>query len=160
MERPNCILQHPKYRACLEQVEQYEQDRIFCRHQTEHFLDVARIAWILNLEEEKHLAKDIVYAAALLHDIGRYIQYMDGTPHEQASADLAPEILADCGYLEEERAQILGAIAAHRNREEARREPLKDILYRADKASRACFACKAEAMCNWKEEKKNKELYD
>lgn len=160
MERPNRILQHPKYRECLEQVEIYEQDRIFCRHQMEHFLDVARIAWILNLEEEKQLAKDIVYAAALLHDIGRYVQYMDGTPHEQASARLAPEILTDCGYSKEESAQILGAIAAHRDREEAKKEPLKDLLYRADKASRACFACKTEALCSWKEEKKNKELYD
>ncbi len=158
MERIDRILRHPVYRECLAKVEEYEKDRIFCRHQTEHFLDVARIAWILNLEEEKTLQKDVVYAAALLHDIGRYVQYEDGTPHERASARIAPDILRDCGYSGEETERIVGAIAVHRNRELAKKEPLKDILYRADKASRACFACKAEGQCDWKADKKNRNI--
>ena len=124
MERVDRILRHPVYRNCLLRVEEYERDRIFCRHQTEHFLDVARIAWILNLEERKGIEKDVVYAAALLHDIGRYVQYMDGTPHEKASARIAPDILRDCGYTEAESGRILGAIEAHRSREESKKEPL------------------------------------
>lgn len=155
MERVNRILKHPCFQESLKQVKRYESDRIFCCHQMEHFLDVARIAYILNLEEHLEIEKDLIYAAALLHDIGRYVQYADGTPHERASACIAPEILADCGYLPEEIARIVDAIAAHRDLEEAKTEPLKSIIYRADKASRACFSCKAEAQCNWKKEKKN-----
>ena len=36
-----------------------------------HFLDVARLAWIAGLEQGLGLDKEIVYAAALLHDIGK-----------------------------------------------------------------------------------------
>lgn len=155
MERVNQILRHPCFQESLERVKTYEADRIFCCHQMEHFLDVARIAYILNLEEHLEIEKDIIYAAALLHDIGRYVQYEDGTPHEKASARMAPEILADCGYLPEEIVRIVDAIVAHRDLDEAKTEPLKSIIYRADKASRACFSCKAEAQCDWKKEKKN-----
>ena len=44
MERVNRILRHPRYADCLKQVKDCENGRIFCRHQMEHFLDVARIA--------------------------------------------------------------------------------------------------------------------
>ena len=51
MKRVNQIIKHPDYMDALKQVKKYEASRIFCRHQVEHFLDVARIAYILNLEE-------------------------------------------------------------------------------------------------------------
>ena len=35
---------------------------------------------------------------------------------------------------------------------------LAGVLYRADKASRACFACQASSQCNWKAVKKNQEI--
>ena len=35
---------------------------------------------------------------------------------------------------------------------------LRRVLYRADKASRTCFACPAEKACDWSAEKKNMEL--
>ena len=40
-----------------------------------HLLDVARLAWIFNLEANQEISKERIYAAALLHDIGRHIQY-------------------------------------------------------------------------------------
>lgn len=81
MNRVNQILFHPRYRQALEQTELWERDRKFCRHGISHFLDVARLAYIRCLEERLDVDKDVIYAAALLHDIGRYQQYERGTPH-------------------------------------------------------------------------------
>lgn len=118
-------------------------------------MDVARIAWILNLEEQLGLSKTMIYATALLHDIGRHVQYEDGTPHEIASAQLAEEILTECGFRPKERTIILQAIREHRNKKVAKEKSLSGVIYRADKASRACFNCEAKQLCNWKETKKN-----
>ena len=74
---------------------------------------MARIAYIENLENGLGLAKEEIYAAALLHDIGRHLQYTKGIPHEQASAMEAEGILKDCGFAKEERERILGAILQH-----------------------------------------------
>ena len=49
------------------------------------------------------MSKDIIYATALLHDLGRADQYEKGISHEEAGAILAEEILTDCGYTREER---------------------------------------------------------
>ena len=123
-----------------------------------HLLDTARLAWIFNLEEELSLDRDIVYAAALLHDVGRCEQYKTGIPHAQAGAEIAETILADCGFTAEERKSIHYAIASHSKREPSQKTVLADLLYRADKASRACFACAVETSCDWSSEKKNMEL--
>ena len=96
--------------------------------------------------------------AALLHDIGRWKQYEDGTPHEKASALFAPEILAESGFTKEESEQILSAILNHRNAAIGQDETLDSILYRADKMSRSCFCCEAERECDWKGTRKNREL--
>ena len=40
----------------------------------EHFLDVARLMYIYNLEDQAGFSKEMIYAAGLLHDIGRYEQ--------------------------------------------------------------------------------------
>lgn len=132
-----------------------EEGRRFCHHDMGHFLDVARLAMIFNLQEGLSLQEEMIYAAALLHDIGRWRQYEDGTPHEKASALLAPEILAESGFTEEEAGQILTAILDHRNAAVRQERTLSGILYRADKMSRSCFCCEAEAECDWKGDKKN-----
>lgn len=157
--RINEILNHDLFIKNYHKIEEAETDRKFCRHNMVHFLDVARIAMILNLKEQLAIPYELIYAAGLLHDIGRYRQYEDGTPHEQASVPIAREILADCGFDDKETDVILLAIAEHRNPEAADRHNLEGILYRADKMSRSCFVCKAEAECNWKNDKKNRELY-
>ena len=155
MERVDRILQNKKFRKHVKKNKKWEKDRIFCRHDLVHFLDVARIAWILALEEGIPIEKEIVYGAALLHDIGRHVQYKDGTPHEAASALLAPEILEECGFTAEETDRIVEAIRRHRDKTVAEEANLNGILYRADKASRACFVCEAEELCSWKKGKKN-----
>ena len=93
MKRVNAILAHPLYRECYTRLEELEKDRIFCRHQMTHLLDVARIAYISNMEQGLGIEKEVIYAAALLHDIGKYVQYEDGTPHEQSGEKIASEIL-------------------------------------------------------------------
>ncbi len=80
-----------------------------------HFLDVARLAYIFNLEEHLGIDRERIYAAALLHDIGRHVQYLDGTPHQEAGLPIAGEILRDCGFSEGEEEEILEAIARHRD---------------------------------------------
>lgn len=155
MDRINRILNHKLFIMHLQENEKAEADRKFCRHNMIHFLDVARIAEVINLEEGLSLNREWIYAAALLHDCGKHVQYEDGTPHEVASARIAPEILQDCGFEKTEADKIVEAILSHRDEKVASEADLCGVLYRADKASRTCFACKAESECNWKDGKKN-----
>ncbi len=155
MERIDAILSNDNYRKYIKKNLAAEENRIFCRHNIEHFLDVARIGTIINLEEQIGLKKEFIYAAALLHDIGRHIQYENKTPHEIASAQLASDILRECGFDSSEEEMILVAIRNHRNLAVAGNRDLAGVLYRADKASRACFACRACGLCDWDESKKN-----
>ena len=98
MNRINKIYNLPIYRRELVYIGEDEKDRIYCKHNIEHFLDVARIAYIINLEKKMNYDKDIIYAVALLHDIGRHREYQEGVNHHQASADIAKDILRQTGY--------------------------------------------------------------
>ncbi|MCD8086623.1 MAG: HD domain-containing protein [Clostridiales bacterium] len=157
MRRVNALLHHPRFTAALSELEALEEERIFCRHDLPHLLDVARIAWIQALEQGVLLDKEVVYAAALLHDLGRVAQLRQGTPHEEASAALAAAILPECGYTEDEIVELSDAILSHRggNAGPAGGAPLGRLLYEADKKSRTCWCCKAQALCNWKAERRN-----
>ena len=161
MHRVNAIWKHPLYQKYYARIEELEQNRVFCRHQMPHLLDVARIAYIRNLEDDMGFAKDVVYAAAVLHDIGKALQYEARIPHELAGVDIAEQILADlpaeAAYTTDEKRMILTAIKGHRRLREDP-EPLEKLLYESDKASRMCFACPAEAQCDWSREKKNMEI--
>jgi len=174
MERINKILRHPEYLACLEKNEMAEENRIFCHHHIEHFLSVARIAMLENLQENLQIDAEIIYSSAILHDIGRFLQYENGTPHEVASAEIAKKILFACDFDENETEIILQVILQHRGSKKSEdaiacgdNEKLKkdsstknnvkiiaDLLYRADKMSRNCFCCKAYDQCNWPKERK------
>lgn len=165
MDRINLIWNHPLYREQFKKLVQAEEERIFCRHTLEHFLDVARLAYIYNLEEQAGVERDLIYAAALLHDIGRFRQIQDGTPHDKASAVLAGQILPDCGFLHNEISDIQTAILEHRGHADAPNDgknstaaKLSHYLYQADKRSRCCFVCPAEPQCNWSAEKKNLQI--
>lgn len=158
MDRIDKILNHEVFLCHLHANEAAEAQRCFCRHNMVHFLDVARIGMIINLEEKLGVEKEWIYAAALLHDLGKHIQYENGTPHEMASGEIAPIILQECGFDEKETCVIVEAILSHRDATVAEEKNLKGILYRGDKASRACFACKAESECNWKDGKKNLQI--
>lgn len=156
MRRVNDIWNHPIYQNHLEKVLRWEKERKFCRHTAEHFLDTARLAYIYVLEEGLDIPKDIIYAAALLHDIGRHLQYEKGIPHEKASAGIAGEILPDCGFGKEECDMILDAILNHRRQTE--QSDFAAVFYRADKMSRCCFSCPVREECDWPEDKKNLQI--
>ena len=181
MERINRILKHKLYLEYTQRINVREQDRIFCKHDMVHFLDVCRLAeieWlelrIVEMEDRQQqsednlccksdsklsfIKKEMIYAGGLLHDIGRWQEYENGIRHEIAGGDLAPKILFDCGFNEKETDEIIKAIKNHRNSAVKEEISLSGFLYRADKKSRACFCCKAEAECDWSWEKKNLEL--
>lgn len=161
MERVNALIHHPVYQECYERTKELEKDRIFCRHQMDHLLDVARIAYIINLEENLKIEKELIYTAAVLHDIGKWEQYDRSIPHEEAGERIAGRILRDLPenlqFTDVQIREILTAIRGHRR---LRRdpEPLERILYTADKASRQCFSCPAQKKCDWSPEKKNMEI--
>ena len=153
MDRVNQIWKHPLYQTELNKLQLLETDREFCRHTPEHFLDVARLAYIRALEENYSVSKELIYCTALLHDIGRARQYEDGTPHDEAGAVIAEQILKELGFSPEEIQAIVSAIRGHRA--ETNQTILGQLIYRADKKSRNCFSCKAEPECYWSSAKKN-----
>lgn len=157
MPRLDGILRDARFRDNLARIEKLEEQRVFCRHGLEHLLAVARIAWILTLEERLPFSKEILYSAALLHDLGRFRQYETQEPHHEAGAALAEEILRDAGYDAAEVAEIAAAIRQHGDEAQCRSE-LARLLYRADKLSRNCFCCAAQADCKWSGERRNKTI--
>ena len=155
MNRKNKIWHHPLFQACCREIAKEETGRIFCRHDVNHLLDVARLMMILNDKEQLHIDEDIIYAAALVHDIGRHLQYQKGIGHDIASALIAPKILRECGFKQHEINTIVQAVLKHRCKAAKKEAGLSSLLYRADKMSRACFACAARHLCNWPDDKKN-----
>lgn len=157
------LLQDREYLACVKRLEQLEADREFCRHGLSHFLDVARIGWILILE---HAVKDgmefqsfleqkeQIYLTALLHDIGRLAQLEDGTPHESAGKEMAGRFLRKIDYPISKQPDILEAIQDHRGTRKTNGD-LATIIKEADNRSRNCFFCEALEKCNWEEERRN-----
>ena len=158
MERVEQLLKNEQFLKILREIDKLEADRIFCKHGLPHLLDVARIGWIIILEEKIPIAKDLYYAAALLHDLGRCEQYLNGTPHAQVSAELAGNFLPEAGYLPDETEEIVRAIRLHGRESDRTHDTLSWVLYRADKLSRNCFQCGAQKECNWKDEKRNKTI--
>lgn len=156
MERVWKIVTHPLYVQNIEKNRKVEEERIYCKHDMNHFMSVARLAYILKLERNYKVSKEEIYITAMLHDIGKWQQYLEGIPHEVASAEIAKEILDDIGFSETEKEQIVGAILAHRKG--GGEGELAEVIYYADKLSRDCFSCMAEADCNWSEDKKNKKI--
>ena len=69
MKRVQEIWEHPLYQQNLKELTRLEADRIFCRHTPEHFLDVARLAYIFSLERGISCPRELIYCTALLHDI-------------------------------------------------------------------------------------------
>ncbi len=158
MERYQKVAKHKKLHMFMDRIRECEQGRQFCGHDWEHLLAVARIAYIIALENHMDLSKDLIYGAALLHDIGKEAQYKRGVPHEIEGALLAQGILEDCGYDEAEIHEISQAILGHRRYKEDNND-FQKLLYRADKLSRPCRSCPVADECNWPEEQKNTGVY-
>ncbi|MGN0151794.1 MAG: HD domain-containing protein [Wujia sp.] len=159
MDRIDRLLEHPIFRDCIDRIEEAEKNRSFCRHGLEHCLDVARISYIMAMEEQLHIDREVIYAAALLHDLGRCMEYEQNIPHHQAGVGVAEQILPDVGYTAEEQEDICRAISCHKvPAPEDDRGDLCYLLYRADKLSRNCFVCKAREACYWNEDVKNRSI--
>jgi uncharacterized protein len=206
MKRINKILCHPDFTGTIKHLETLETDRIYCKHGLSHLLDTARIAALLQYQDAQNVrtAQDVpavynvqtaqstksfdlelIYAAALLHDIGRVLQYEQNLPHETAGLPLAEKILKDCDFTASEQKLILDAVLFHRGEvpssvgetspgavpssgtgsspepqetDEIKKDAdrLRILLHTADRLSRNCFACKASDSCYWQESRKNK----
>lgn len=146
MERFNLLIQDEVYESYVKKNEDSERDRIFCKHDRQHFLDVARICYILALEEGYPVSKEIIYTCAFLHDIGKWQQYTLKIPHEEASYKLARPLLDLYGFNEIEQEEILLGILGHRKGAE---DGLGKLMYQSDKLSRRCHSCKAQKECDW-----------
>ena len=88
MERYQKIVRNKRFQREYQRLEEKEQDRRFCRHNMEHFLAAARICYIIVLEKQLEISKDVIYGTAFLHDLGRMAEYETGKSHEEAGADL------------------------------------------------------------------------
>ena len=154
MKRVNLIYRHPLYQKKYNALQKAEEHREFCNHT----LDVARLMYIYSVEQELSISKEVIYAAAFMHDIGRIDQIEKGIPHEMAGAALCDRILPDCGFAKEEISLIKDFILHHRIKDTGADMPLYEMLYWADKKSRNCFACAAQAECNWDRQKMNLEI--
>lgn len=150
MKRVNIILADENYRIYLLKNKALEEHRQFCTHNFDHMLVVARITFLLLLEENCRLiSREVAYAAGLLHDIGRWKEYQDGTDHALYSSKLAGPILDSAGFHSAEKELITRAIAQHRDKisTTGHRSPLSRALSKADAMARLCFNCTAIDEC-------------
>jgi len=131
----------------------------YCQHGLQHHIDVARIAYILVLEHSdlnyftreaglssKLAAKETIYAAGLLHDIGKWKEIQAGVNHATYGSRLAPDILARAFFNPNESEHICRAIFEHRNISKDM-SFLGERIHRADNLSRACSQCEERAHC-------------
>lgn len=159
MYRVDSILNDPWYKSCLNSNAYWEQDRRFCRHDYQHMLDVARIAYMLVLENnclDKIAApatpgtflnsKEIIYAAGILHDMARWLQYKEGQDHAEAGARMAEPVLYRAGFDPHEKDIIITAIREHRT-PSPNASLLGQYICRADDLARPCNRCAAQADC-------------
>lgn len=154
MKRIDRLMANSLYKEKQKRLDELEGQRIYCRHGFNHAISVARIMYIKALEKNLSFDKELIYAVALIHDIGRCDQYESGIPHHEAGEKLAGQILPECGFREDEIAIIKEAIRSHREIERSSGS-FQELLYEADKLSRECYRCRASDTCNWSEEKKN-----
>lgn len=157
--RVDNILKDPLYKMCLERNATWEQNRRFCRHDLQHMLDVARITYILMLEgscldkaavtgisNTSLKSKEIIYAAGLLHDMARWLEYETGEDHAAASARMAGPVLERAGFDPVEQEIITTAIGEHRNAG-TEASLLGQYICRADDLARPCNRCAARDEC-------------
>lgn len=168
-EQIDRLLQHPKYRARLELLQEMEQNRIYCGHNLEHFMKVGCIAEQVVVKNELPFSEDVIFGAALLHDVGRVEQYRQGISHEKASVAFAREILFSLNWDVSDIEMVCEAIGSHSHRQCAADRwekmsalvSLAEVISFADQFSRTCYRCHVADTCKWKEEEKiNKAFFE
>jgi uncharacterized protein len=152
------LLRDEVYKDYIERNFQAEQTRIYCKHTFQHMLSVARITYILMMESgefstwikkntfDNQKGKEIIYLAALLHDIGRWEEYITGESHAFISARYAEVILKKIGLFDAEITICTDAISEHRT-SCFPATVLGKNLQMADKISRECWSCEASYSC-------------
>jgi len=104
----------------------------------------------MHIGEEEGADTQILYAAALLHDIGREQGDANGLCHAEVSAKMARPILEKAGFPPEKIEPVIHCIATHRFRGDAIPFSLEaKILFDCDKldAIGAIGICRAYAYC-------------
>lgn len=157
MQKCSSILHNPEFQKLLSDIDEAEKDRIYCKHGIEHLMDTARAGYIIALENKISIPKEIIYGAALMHDIGRYAQYAGIAEHHVAGAEAALKILPQCGYTDDEVSLIADAVREHRC-QPCKIQTLGDVISAADKQTRMCMLCKAADTCKWSENERNNDL--
>lgn len=154
MPRVNQILQHRSYEEYCTKNKQAEEQRVYCRHGADHGVTVARIAYTYLLEENINglsstleADKEVIYAAGIMHDIGRWVEYETQEDHACVGARLAQPILKDCGFTEGEIRSISLGILEHRLAPDKTSSPLGQALALADDWARDCKNCLSQAKC-------------
>lgn len=159
MERINKILTDPFFHECINKTKELEKDRLFCKHGLDHLVDVSRISYIIALEsgrintiklklntEDINQLKEVIYAAGILHDIGRWKEYEDGSDHAVIGSTMAEPVLKRAGFDKQEILIITTAISQHRG-QEGERSVLGEVLWLADDYSRGCMECQGRDGC-------------
>lgn len=152
------LLRNKEFLERMRELEIRERDRVYCRHDFSHSMDVARLGYLYALEEGLALDKEQFYLTALLHDIGRIDEYRYGISHAEAGKKLAGEILLHIGYPAEKIPAILSAIGGHPGRcfcwKDGGRDPVRAFEKGGSKIP-PCFACHAADTCKWSVERRN-----
>lgn len=159
MKRVELLMNDVLYNQYLQRNMEEEKEPKYCQHDIRHHIDVARITYILVLEHndlnyfvQEHgltgrlAAKEVIYAAGLLHDIGKWQEYKAGVDHASFGAKLAREILPRAFFNSKEVELIARAVYEHRNISSTM-SFLGERLHRADNLSRICGNCEYNAQC-------------
>ncbi|KUO50753.1 MAG: hypothetical protein APF76_15775 [Desulfitibacter sp. BRH_c19] len=168
-DKIKAILNHEEFKRRNKLIDVYEDERKFCLHNLQHFLDTARITYILILENNEYVklfpgksinqVKELIYAAGLLHDLGRVEQYSDGVDHALASGRIAEPIMEDIGFSSQDIDIVCKAIGEHRKYNKSN-SPFGKKLYQGDKLSRQCQGCEAFDECKIElDYKQGKQIY-
>lgn len=146
--RVNRIIENPQFKEYSLKNDQAEEKRAFCKHGFDHGLAVARIAYIYLLEDKNTLlSKEVVYAAAVLHDLGRWREYETGEDHAVVGAKLVQPILEESGFSSEEAKVIVQGIREHRLDPKRELSVLGRALAYADDWARDCRSCQSRVDC-------------
>ncbi|HPR93288.1 MAG TPA: HD domain-containing protein [Syntrophomonadaceae bacterium] len=159
LKRTDLLINDSLYNEYLQRNAREEMEPRFCRHDISHHFDVALITFILILENNdleyflkesgissRMAAKEVIYAAGLLHDIGKWKEYRDGDEHASYSAKLARGLLPRALFNPDEIEIICRAIYEHRNISNDM-SFLGERLYRANNLSRICSQCGYNRQC-------------
>ncbi|HBV99304.1 MAG TPA: phosphohydrolase [Desulfotomaculum sp.] len=157
--RIGAVRKDPFYLDCLLLNGERERDRLFCRHDYRHMVLVSQISWRIIKQTDgleslikteglsgKMSALEVVYAAGLLHDMGRWRQYDTGEDHALAGSAMAGSVLKRAGFSEREAMVVIRAIREHRKALPGQ-SYLGRVLCLADDLSRPCRSCNVRLDC-------------